>query len=210
MGLFDDFDIDMDEVKEAGGFSFEDGWYDFEVVEALRQNGTKADPDDTKFIIKFDLDEAGTYWDWYTLAVDGDSNHQKAKTSLGYLKTRLLELGLKASELNDFEPEDLEGIRGRFELKTTKGKNNREFQNIRNLTLEGAEEQDDEPDEEEFDTKAAKARVAANRAKRAEAEEKPTVTSRRRTVTKEEPTKPARTSRRRASDDEDDQDNPFG
>ena len=119
MGLFDDFDIDMDEVKAAGGFDFEDGHYEFEISEALIQNGTKNDPDDTKFIIKYDMDEAGTYWEWFTIAVDGDSDHPKAKQSLGFLKNRLIDLGFQASALNDLDPEDLEGIVGTLELKTT-------------------------------------------------------------------------------------------
>lgn len=227
MGLFDDFDIDMDEVKESGGFSFDDGWYPFEISEALRQNGTKNDPDDTKFIIKYDLDEAGTYWEWFTLAVDGDAAHPKAKSSLGFLKTRLLGLGLKASELNDFEPEDLEGIRGDLELKTTKNKKG-EFQNIKNLKLddEGGEPDDepepapaprrraakpkDDEDDTEAQDRAAKARVAARRAARdEESDEKPAPRSRR-TVTKDEPTKPARGRSRRSSDDEDENENPFG
>lgn len=175
MGLFDDYDIDMDEVKEAGGFDFKDGFYDFEISEALKQQGTKNDPDDTKFIIKYDFDEDGTYWEWFTIAVDGDANHPKAKQSLGYLKARLLDLGIPASQLNELEPEDLEGIRGSLELRTTngKGKNSaKTYQNVRNVKVEGdAPEAVAEPVE---DTKAAdaaaKKRVAARQAARSQAE----------------------------------------
>lgn len=206
MGLFDDYDIDIDEVKEAGGFDFDDDTYEFEISEALRQNGTKNDPDDTKFIIKYDLDEAGTYWEWFTLAVDGDATHRKAKQSLEYLKSRLLDLGLKASELSSFEPEDLEGITGSLKLVTTK-KNGNSYQNVRNVKVfETEDEPEDEPEEkpaakrstaakQKADDAAAKKRVAERRAAR-EAEEKPAA-------------KRTTRSRAKASDDEDEE-NPFG
>lgn len=224
MGLFDDFDVDMDEVKEAGGFSFDDGFYEFEIVEALRQNGTQNRPDDTKLIIKFDLDEAGTYWDWYTIAVDGDSEHPDAKRSLGYLKTTLLALGFKLSELNDIDYEDLEGIRGTFELKTTKNKKtNKEYQNIRNLKVTD-EEPEPEPEPApkrraaaksttKDDDAAAKQRVAARRAEREAAEDAPeeAPAPRRRRVTKEEDAPAPRTrGRGRAVADDEDDENPFG
>ena len=213
MGLFDDFDIDMDEVKAAGGFDFEDGHYEFEISEALIQNGTKNDPDDTKFIIKYDMDEAGTYWEWFTIAVDGDSDHPKAKQSLGFLKNRLIDLGFQASALNDLDPEDLEGIVGTLELKTTSGKGKnagREYQNVRNVKVAKDEEPEEEPkaapkrtarskaaaEPKEESVEEIKARVAAKRAA-LEAEATPTV---KKTASKR-PVKPV-------EDDEDDE-NPF-
>lgn len=216
MGLFDDFDIDMDDVKAAGGFDFEDGFYEWTISEALRQNGTKSKPDTTFFIIKYNLDEAGTYWEWFTLAEDGDSTTTNAKRSLGYLKSRLAELGIPAAEMNDMEPEDLEGISGTFKLVTTKNAKGT-FQNIRNFKVEGAAEEeeeepapkprarrkpaakpapepedegDDEPEESDADIKA---RVAAKRAAREKAEA------------------PAakRASRKQALADDDEDENPF-
>lgn len=175
--LFSDFDIDMDEVEAPGGFDFEDGHYGFVIAEALIQNGTKNDPDDTKFIIKYDLNdgEAGTYWEWFTVAVAGDPEHSKAKQSLGFLKNRLLDLGFVSAELNGIEPEDLEGIEGTLELRTTngKGKNaNSRYQNVRNVKV-GDSVADDPADETVAEEPVAesdaeiKKRVAANREARA-------------------------------------------
>ena len=200
MGLFDDFDIDMDEVKAAGGFDFEDGHYDFEISEVLRQQGTKNDPDDTKIIIKYDLNdgEAGTYWEWFTIAVDGDSEAAKAKQSLSFLKNRLLDLGIPASELNTIEPEDLEGIVGTLELKTTSGKGKNAantYQNVRNVKVGTASEP-----EEEDTTAAIKKRVAEKRAAREAAESKPTPT--RKTTAAKRPARPI--------EDDEDEENPFG
>lgn len=220
MGLFDDFDIDMDEVEEAGGFSFEDGSYDFEIAEALTQNGTKNKPDTTFFIIKYALNdgEAGTYWEWFTVAVDGSSEHANAKRSLGFLKSRLMDLGFKASELNDIDGEDLEGITGTLQLLTTSGKGANaanKYQNIRNVKVGEAEAEEApvkaepkrrratkpvEADEEDEDLDAIKQRVAAKRAARAKAAP---------VDDEEEAPKPA-PRRRRAAAEDDEEDNPFG
>lgn len=185
MGLFDDFDVDMDEVKEAAGFAIDDGTYDYTISEALTQNGTKNKPNVTFFIIKYDLDEAGSYWEWFTVAVDGDSQHKDAKQSLGFLKTRLLSLGFAASELNDIDGADLEGITGSLTL-TTKKSAKGEFQNISHFTADTDEETAPEP-EPEPDTKAAdaaaKKRVAARQAARtapSKEEEAPAAPARRR------------------------------
>lgn len=193
MGLFDDFDIDMDDVKAAGGFDFEDGFYEWEISEALRQNGTKKHPDNTYFIIKYNLDEAGTFWEWFTIAVDRDPHHKDAKRSLGYLKSRLADLGIPASQMNELEPEELEGIAGTFKLVTTKNAKG-EFQNIRNFKVTGAaeDEAEDEPEESDADIKK---RVAAKRAAREE-------------PAKKAPAKRA-PARRKVSDDDEDE-NPFG
>lgn len=228
MGLFDDFDIDMDEVEEAGGFSFEDGTYDFEIAEALTQNGTKNKPDTTFFIIKYALNdgEAGTYWEWFTVAVDGSSEHANAKRSLGFLKSRLMDLGFKASQLNDIDGEDLEGITGTLKLVTTSGKcanAANKYQNVRDVKV-GADETEEEapkprrtaakaktaPSEDE-DLDEIKKRVAAKRAARAksaadEAEEEDD-------EPEEEAPKPAPRRRRAAAkveDSDDEDENPFG
>lgn len=211
MGLFDDFDIDMDEVEVAGGFDFKDGFYDFEISEALRQNGSKNRPDHTFFIIKYDLDEHGTYWEWFAIAVNGETDHPDAKRGLGNLKGRLLDLGFLAAELNEIEPEDLEGILGSLQLVTTQGKGKNagnKYQNVRNVKVK-ADDAADEPEptpepEPKTDTKAAdaaaKRRVAARQAARTE-------------PTKEEEAAPAaRTPRRRAATApaaDEDNDNPF-
>ena len=205
MGLFDDFDIDMDEVEESSFASIKDGFYEFEITELMHQNGSKNKPDYTYKVLKFDLDEAGSYWEWFAVAVNGSTEHKDAKRGLGNLKTRLLSLGFLASELNDIEPVDLEGITGSLQLVTTQGKGvnaSNYYQNVRNLTVnteEGDEAPAPEP-EPAVDTKAAdaaaKKRVAARQAART-AEAAPAARPTRR-----------RTSTAPAADE--DNDNPFG
>ena len=198
MGLFDDFDIDMDEVTESGSFDIEDGHYEFTISEALVQNGTKNKPNTTFLIIKYDLDEAGSHWEWFTLAESGDSTAKKAQQSLGFLKSRLTTLGFTPSALNDLDPEDFEGIQGTLELKTTNGKGANaaaRYQNIYNVKVdeEGAEPAEEAP-QDDSDSEIKK-RVAARRAARAEAPA---------TVKKA----PAKRSTRAAADDTEEE-NPF-
>lgn len=166
MGLFDDFDINMDDVKVNDSYSFEDGHYDFVIAEALVQNGSKSHPETTYFIIKYDLNdgESGTYWEWFTLAVDGSAEAAKAQQSLGFLKSRLMDLGFEAAELNDISPEMLEGIAGTLEIKTTNGKGKNSatlYQNLRNVKVSAPE-----PEPEVESDAESKQRVAAKRAAR--------------------------------------------
>lgn len=194
MGLFDDFDIDMDDVK-AASFDFEDGSYEFEISEARVQNGSKKKEDDTFFIISYSLNDGvdGTYNEWFTIAQDGEVT-QRAKQSLSFLKARLIDLGLEAASLNELDPEDLEGTRGTLQLKTTKSAKG-EFQNVRNVKV-GESEEADEPEESDAEIKK---RVQAKQADRATTAKTATVK------------KPATTKRaaKPVADDEDD-DNPFG
>lgn len=192
MGLFDDFDIDMDEVK-AASFDFEDGTYEFEIAEARRQNGSKNNPDNTFFVIHYSLNDgtAGTYQEWFTIAEDGEVT-KKAQQSLGYLKARLVDLGIEPAAMNELEPEELEGISGTLQIKTTK-KNGNSYQNLRNVKV-GDSPVEDEPEEDDAEIKK---RVAAKQAARK------TSGTKAATVTKKAPAK------KTTADDDDDEDNPF-
>lgn len=190
MGIFDDYDIDIDQVKE-NSFDVADGVYLFEVAEAEVLDGTANKPNDTFFIIDYQLedengDAAGQKREWFTLAQDGERT-KRVTQSLGFLKSRLLGLGLKGSQLTEFDGSELVGKRGSIQLKTTPGKNGKgEFQNIRNVKL--AEGADDEP--EEKPAKAAPKAAAKPAARKPAAKPKAPV---------EEP-----------EESEGDDDNPFG
>lgn len=212
MGLFDDFDIDMDDVK-AASFDFEDGTYEFTISEASVRNGTKKKPDDTFFVISYNLDEAGTYQEWFTVAQDGEVT-QRAKQSLSFLKARLIDLGLEPASLNDLDPEDLEGIQGVLQLKTTKNAKG-EFQNVRNVrVVEGGVS--DEPSDYDEDSEPEVAKVATRKKAAAredsDAEIKQRVAAKR--AAREKAEAPASTTRKRAAkppvEDDEDEENPFG
>jgi len=143
MGFLDDFGMNFDDVKEAG-FDVPDGFYTFVTSGGRIQDGTSTDPDAVKFVIDYNLfdenDEAvGQTGEWFTIA-ERDENGEpvvtpKAKQSLGYLKTALINLGFKGGDLNGVDLDDLEGIRGTLQLKTTPGKKGGAFQNVRNVKL---------------------------------------------------------------------------
>lgn len=188
MGIFTDYDIDIDSVKE-NNFDVDDGVYRFEVAEAEVLDGTQNKPDDTFFIIDYQLedengDAAGQKRAWYTLAQDGELT-RRAQQSLSFLKSDLMKLGLKGAQLADFDGSEIVGKRGTLQLKTTPGKNGKgEFQNIRNIRLDETEE-----------------------------EEAPAKPSRRKAAPKKDEA-PARPARRKAepkvAEPDEDDDNPFG
>lgn len=167
MGLFEDLGVNMADVEAAGFSNPPDGYYDFEISNSEIRRGTSADPNVLKFVITYGLDEDGEATEWFTVAEDNEVT-EKARKSLGFLKSRLNDLGVDADTF-DPEEDDLSGIRGSLQLVT---KNN--FQNVRNVTL-SEEEAEDEPEEEVEDLAAQdaelKKKVAAKRA--AEAAKKP-------------------------------------
>lgn len=146
MGLFDDYNVDIDEVK-VNSFDVNDGVYGFEIAEAQTIEGTRNAPDRVSFRIDYQLtdengDAAGQKSDWFTLSEDGDSNSRLAKFGFSNLKKRLLELGLKGSELADFTGEEVLGLTGTLQLKTKRAKNGNDYQNIANVRVDEAEEEE--------------------------------------------------------------------
>lgn len=187
MGIFDDFGIDPDKVKEAGNFNVDDGVYHFEVAEAEILEGTTNKPDTTFFYIDFQLtdedgDAVGSTRTWYTMAEDGDSDTVKAARSAGYLKGDAKALGV--TDMNSFDGSEIIGVKGVLRLVSSPGKGankGKTYQNVRNIRR--TEEEVEEAPVKKAPAKkpaastakadaAAKARVKAKQAERA-AEEEP-------------------------------------
>jgi hypothetical protein len=129
MGFLDDFEIDMDQVEESS-FDKADGIYQFEVSEAENIMGTEKKPDDTFFRITYQLydedgEAKGDKWEWFTIKQDGEVT-TRAKQSLGFLKSRLIDLGIPGG--NPDSPDEVVGTTGTLQLRTKDG-----YQNIRNV-----------------------------------------------------------------------------
>lgn len=178
MGIFSDYDIDIDSVKE-NSFDVPDGTYRFEIAEGEELDGTQNKPDTTFFVIDYQLedehsDAAGSYREWYVLAENGDSETKRARQSVGFLKSRLLKLGLKGSQLADFDGSEIIGITGTMRLKTKPGrKQGTEFQNIATMKVDGVDGTDveEEKEPEEAPAKPARKAPAKRAAKPAAAKE---------------------------------------
>jgi len=147
MGIFDDFGINPDEIKESS-FDIDDGTYLFEIGEAERQDGTTNNPENTVFYIDYSLfnedeESVGDKRAYYTLAEDGDSETKRVKQSMSFFKADLKRLGV--TDLSSFDGSELIGLRGVLQLVTVPGKGvnrNKTFQNIRNIRLDEADEQE--------------------------------------------------------------------
>lgn len=176
MGIFSDYDIDIDSVKENSGFDVEDGVYQFTIAEADTLDGTPNKPDTTFFYIDYSLedengDTAGIKRAWYTLAEDGDTDTKRVKQSMSFLKGDLLRLGLKGSQLADFDGSELVGRTGTLQLKTGAGKNGKQgYQNIRNIRLDDGDEAEEAPAPKKASKPAAK-KAAPKKAAEPEPEE---------------------------------------
>lgn len=138
MGLFGDLGVDM-ESQEAASFSDpEAGYYAYEIGAAAVVNGTSKDESVVKFRITYALynddgTPAGSKDEWWTLFENYDEETELTEKSRGYLKGRLLDLGVD-KPLNEIEESDLEGLRGTLRL-IQKG----DYTNIRNVKGEPRE-----------------------------------------------------------------------
>ena len=183
MGIFDDYGVDPDEIKESN-FDIEDGTYRFEISSAEIIEGTNNKPDTTFFVIDYELededgDAAGSTREWFTMAEDGDSDTKRAQQSMGFLKTRLKSLGV--TDLKGFDGSEIEGLTGVLQLRSTPGKGankDKKFQNVRSVKVDEAEPAPapkkaaakKAPAKVEESDESIKARVKAKQAARAAAE----------------------------------------
>lgn len=198
MGLFDDYGIDPDAIKESS-FDIDDGTYHFEIGEAERQDGTTNNPENTVFYIDYSLfdedgDPVGSKRAYYTLAEDGDSDTKRVQQSMSFFKADLKRLGI--TDLSNFDGSELIGLKGVLQLKSTPGKGaNRgnTYQNIRNLRLD--EEAEEAP---------------APAATKASAKAAPKQAGKSTTKAEADAAAKARVQEKRAARAESDDDNPFG
>lgn len=160
MGLFDDLGVNPEDLPETGYTKVKDGFYNFEISEVTKRQGTKNDPNVTKLTIEYDFDEDGSFTEWYTLAEDGDSSTPKALQSLGFLRDRLIDLGVDPATF-DPDDEELVGLRGSLQLTT----NAKGYQNARNVELEESDEPEEEPEPPKKTSAATKKAVAAKAAR---------------------------------------------
>lgn len=203
MGIFDDYGIDPDEIKESS-FDIEDGTYNFEIAEAENLDGTNNKPDTTFHIIDYQLtdeegDSVGSTREWFTLAEDGDPETKRAKQSQSFLKSRLKSLGITGEALKGYDGSEIVGLTGVLQLKSTPGtgvNKGKTFQNVKNVRLAEVEEEPAPAPKKAVRKPAAKAGISKEDAE-AKARVKAKQAARAAAEAEEEP------------DDEDD-DNPFG
>lgn len=148
MGIFDDYGIDPESIKESS-FDFADGTYRFEISEAEERNGSTNNPYNDYFVIVFQLedengDAAGEKQNWTTLRrSDEDGNDigllKGHEVGLSILKGMLKQLGIKGSQLSNFTGEEIVGKTGTLTLKTT-NRNGKSNQNLRIVDVDEVEE----------------------------------------------------------------------
>lgn len=134
-GLIEEFNIDLSNVDEPDAFAPPaDDIYEWVLGDVSIKNGSKTNPDKSWIIFKYLLGDTGkSFSELFSLPLDPTRPTDKEIERLGYYKQRLLSLGVAPENINTITAEDLVGATGTFELRTVKGKDNKEYQNIRNF-----------------------------------------------------------------------------
>lgn len=202
MGILDDFEIDMTDIKEAGDWNVDDGIYEFNLLDVFLKKGTDKHPDTVWVIFKYGLDDDGTeYQEWFTMPEDPQSPTVKEKQKLGFYKQRLLSLGVAPEDVNTVNSDDLIGTTGVLQLKTTKGKDGKDYQNVdnRSFKLGIGSDRDDYDGTPDVPVKPKRTRKPAAPAPAAEEAE----------TAEDEPAAPAKPARKAPVAAETAVDNPF-
>lgn len=170
MGIFDEYGVNMGEVKE-NSWEVPDDIYEFVVGSVWIQEGTKKDPNAQYFVIEYLLDDEGNLKksEWFQLPEDPTSPTDKELQKLGFLKTRLKSLLPDASdeELNAADEDTLVGISGTLQIVTRNG-----YQNVKNVRVEG-EPANESPDQGQSEEKVVEKPKAAPARKPAAAKAAP-------------------------------------
>lgn len=162
MGFLDDYDVNLDDFNESG-FDVPDGTYAFEVTTGETKVGTQKNDDDVHIVITFSLEseegEIHSYNWWLKVPDDPSRPSRRESIAMSDWKKWLLGAGFPPEDIGGVGPEDIEGITGTVQLLT--GRPNREgkaYQNPRNWTFDGVEEEEEEKPKKS--AKASKPRAA--------------------------------------------------
>lgn len=171
-GLFEEYGIDPDEIPDGPNYDVPDGVYLFEIGRVFEWESE--DEERRSLVIEYLLDDeegtTGSKSEWFTTPFDPDSPSEREVQGLGFLKQRLLSLGVPREQLGTVEGEQLVGITGTLTLATTVSKRGKSkgkpFQNVRNVRVEEAEEAPEVPEKK---VAAPKAKVALGKTTTAKA-----------------------------------------
>lgn len=141
-GLLEEFEIDLSSVEAPDTYGRPaDDIYEFVVGDVYIQNGSKNHPEKSWIIFKYLLGDSGKeFSELFSLPNDPANPTEQEASRLGFYKQRLVSLGIAPEDVNTVGRDDLVGIRGTFELRTTKSaRDGKEYQNIRNFKVSGSD-----------------------------------------------------------------------
>lgn len=146
MGFLDEYEVDLDNYEDTGGFDIADGLYTFVVINGELKEGTAKDPDARHIVISFQFEnedgESNSYNWWLKVPDDPSRPTRRESISMSEWKKWLLAAGFDASEINGVGPEDVEALTGTVRLVTGKpGKGGVAYQNPKDWTFDTEEEE---------------------------------------------------------------------
>lgn len=138
-GLIEEFDIDLTQIDAPEYGKPADDIYEFVLGDVHLQEGSKNHPDKKWIVFKYMLGDTGqSFSELFALPADASNPTSAEIQRLGFYKQRLVTLGVEPDAVNSVGADDLIGAAGTLELRTVKGKDGKEYQNIRNLKMAGA------------------------------------------------------------------------
>ena len=139
-GLIEEFGIDLSNVEAPEFGKPADDIYEFTLGDVFLQEGSKNHPDKKWIVFKYLLGDSGQqYSELFSLPADPSNPTSTEIQRLGFYKQRLVSLGVAPDDVNTVGADDLIGTAGTLELRTTKGKDQKEYQNIRNFKVAGGD-----------------------------------------------------------------------
>lgn len=150
MGLLDEYglgEIDFDDVPDSPNNDVDDGIYEFEIGDVFVKEGSTAHPDLKWLIIEYLLgDEGKRKSDLFQLPEDPDDITDAEMKKLSWYKSRLADLGIAPEDRNTVGRDDLVGLTGTLQIKSTKSrKDGNIYQNITNVHVNESAEPEEAP-----------------------------------------------------------------
>ncbi len=141
MGLLDEYEIDMTQVETPEyADNPADDIYEFTLGDVYLQEGSKNFPEKRWIIFKYLLGDNGlSKSELFGLPLDPSNPTPDEVKRLGFYKQRLASLGVAPEDMNTVTADELIGTTGTLELRTTVGKDKKEYQNIRSFKVAGGE-----------------------------------------------------------------------
>lgn len=128
--------LDLDQV-EVPTYDIPDGPYEFTVGDLFIKKGSKNQPDKAWIILEYLVGEGGKrFSELWEVPKDIHNMTEDEVKRMGRYKGRLVSLGVDESRVNQVTRDEVVGITGTFQLRTTEGKGGRMYQNVRNLRVD--------------------------------------------------------------------------
>lgn len=133
MSLFSDAglgDFDLNSIPDTGYERIPDGVYEATVTDVYVREGTTNKPDAKWINVEYTLADGHQELEWFQLPENPAEPTEKEAQKLGFLKRRMIDLGVAENRVNTVKPDELIDLDVVITLRTKGG-----YQNISRVDL---------------------------------------------------------------------------